>query len=359
MAAFAYYEDKPGSICAPYQLGHELALDARKGYEELYEHFQVPKNCRYVFTSSGADAICQMVYSVVQQVVKKEGKNHFVARSLDEAPIILSCEALEEEACRLTLAQASDKGFMTSEALLEAISPRTALISCSLACALTGVMQPIEEIAAIAKQRGILFHLDVSHCIGKLPISFDELGCDYLTFNAEQFHGLSGTGGLFIKDTAPYTSFTKGQMLSLPLFRSLVEAVRGAKEDELVVCTEVARLRARLEEGLVSQCGDVVVLFENEERLPHISCMSFLGVKSDALCFALSRKNVYASMGGGALQHIQKVLEASGIPKPASQCALTFSLSKDTQEKDVDRAIIIISECVQRLRKTSKMYFTL
>ncbi len=353
LAAFSYYEEKYASPASPHTLGQEVLLDAKKGYAELYELFSADPADHFVFTSSGAEAVSQMIYSVYQEIVKKQGKNHFVCREIDEAPFILSCSRLEEDACKLRLAKVSSNGYITPDALIDAIGPRTALVSCQLASALTGVVQPVDEIAAICKERGILFHLDITHCIGKMPISLKDLSCDFVSFNAEQFHGLRGSGGLFIKKGAPYTPLIPSAPLNIALFRSLVEAVRTAKEELMSFCTEVAQLRGMLEERLAADCPQTHVLFQNEERLSHVSCICFPGVKSDALAFALNRKGLYASIGGENLQHIQRVLEACGVPKSQASCALSFSLSKDTQEQDIERATILVKECLERLRKTT------
>ena len=184
-------------------MGLELFSDMKKYYADIFSLFHAKKEDQFVFTSGGAEAISQIVSSVVKEVVQTKGKNHFIVRAIDEAPAILACSSLEDEACQVSLAKVSSHGYLTPDAFIESITPRTAFFSCSLACALTGVVQPIEEIAAIAKKRGILFHLDVTHAIGKLALNFHELECDYLTFNGDQMHALKGTGGLFAKKEAP------------------------------------------------------------------------------------------------------------------------------------------------------------
>lgn len=352
----SYYEECFGSITSPHQMGQELVQDAQKYYKSLHETFGAENECQFVATSSGAEAVSQIISSVVHEVVRLQGKNHFVCRKNDEAPAILACSTLVDEACTFTLADVSENGYMTEQALIDSITPRTALISCSMACALTGVIQPLDELIAFAKSRAILVHIDATHCIGKIPVHFDDIGCDYLSFNGNQFHALDGTGGFFVKKLTPVKPLIYGKNIHVANLAGLTEAALEAKENETLYCTEVARLREKFESALESK--NAKVLFKDAERLPHISCISFPGIKSEALLFALSRKNISASMGGGPLQHIQRVLEASHIAKPDSQCALTFSLSKDTTESDIDRAIILISECIERLRKTSKVYFS-
>ena len=365
--ALIYFSERFGSVSSPHQMGYDLMQDAQKYYSDIYTFFNVKDDDHFVFTSSGQEAVSQVFHSVKKSRFEKEGKNHFIVRAIDEAAAIYTLSELENDACITTLAPVSPHGYMTLDALKDARHVKTALFSSSLACGLTGVIQPVDELVAFAKEHDILFHLDVSHCIGKLSLDFQELDCDYLSFNGAQFHALHGTGGLFAKNSAPLYPLIHGEneekqnrggVLNMPLFASLAQALDDAKADEMLYCTEICRLRDMFETELTLRCPEASVLFQNEERLPHISCIAFEGIKSEALLFALNRKGVYACMGGGSFQHIAHVLSASGIAPPLSQCALSFSLSKDTQEVEIEQALVIIQDVVKRLKKTSMVYFS-
>jgi cysteine desulfurase len=363
-AMIPYYEEEYGSLSQPHQFGQGLVMDVQRHMAGIYALFDTTEQSRFVFTSSGSEAISQVVASLFHCVTKGEGKNHYVARAIDEASGIMALSSLADDACMLTLAPAGKQGYVTPDAFIEACSPRTALFSCSWASALTGVIQPIEEIAAICKERKILFHLDATHVIGKLAVSFDSLPCDFLTFNGEQFHAPRGTGGLFVKPGAPLVSLIHGEeesklhrgaSFNVPLFAALSQAALDARDSQMMYCTEVARLRDKLETGILAHYPEAKLLFQDQERLPHISCISFYGIKSELLAFALSRRNVFACMGGGPFQHIEKVIDACHVAKPDCQCALSFSLSKDTTEEEIERAIFLICDTAKRLRRSSKV----
>lgn len=363
-AMIPYYEEEYGSLSQPHQFGQGLVMDVERQMAGLYALFDTTEKSSFVFTSSGSEAISQVVASLFHYVTKGEGKNHYIARAIDEAASIMALSALSDDACMLTLVPTSKQGYVTREAFIEACTPRTALFSCSWASALTGVIQPIEEIAAICKERKILFHLDATHVIGKLAVSFDSLPCDFLTFNGEQFHAPRGTGGLFAKPEIPLISlihgeeeqkFYRGASFNVPLFAALSQAALEARDSQMIYCTEVARLRDKLEMGVLAQYPEAKLLFQDQERLPHVSCISFYGIKSELLAFALSRRGVFASMGGGPFQHIEKIVEACHVPKPDSQCALSFSLSKETTEEEIERAIFLICDTAKRLRRASKV----
>jgi cysteine desulfurase len=122
------------------------------------------------------------------------------------------------------------------------------------------------------------------------------------------------------------------------------------------VCTEVARLRDKLEKGVTSGFPQAAVVFRNSERLPHISAMTFSGIANEALLFALNRKGVYASIGGGSFQQIGLILSASGISETLAHTAINFSLSRETSESEIDKAIEIIVETAKRLSKVSTIW---
>lgn len=146
----------------------------------------------------------------------------------------------------------------------------------------------------------------------------------------------------------------RGGALNVALLIAFAEASKETKESENYFCTEVARLRDLFERSISAKLQEAVVLFSEEERLPHISCIAFPGIRNEALLFALNKKNLFASMGGGVFQQIEIVLEAAQIAKNISQSALTFSFSQDTSEADIEKAVTIIEEVVKKMKRLSK-----
>lgn len=339
---------------------HYVAIDT--AVQAIYELFERPQDDRFIFTSSSAEAVSQLVASLLRDKVRQSGKNHFVVSNVSEAPAIFAISHLEDEPCFLQMAKVSSSGYLGLDALIEAVSIRTVLVSLPFACALTGVIQPLEEIAALCKKRGILLHVDATHAVGKWPLDQLQLA-DFVTFNGEQVHAPSGTGGLFAKHGIPIFPLIAGEEeevrlrggpLNVPLLVALGEASREAKESFNLYCTEVARLRALLEERVVAGYPEAEVLFQDEVRLPHVSAITFPGIHSELFAFALNRKGVFACMGGGPFQKMEHVLVASGVEKLKSQCALSFSLSKETQESEIEAASQIIVDTAKRMGRIAK-----
>lgn len=354
LACMPFYEESFASPFSPYRAGQELFLPIETAQKKIFELFGAQAEDQFVFTSSGAEACSIAVHSAFQALTKLGGKNHFVARSIDEAPTVLAISNLEDEGCYLKLAPTAKRGFVTKDALIEAISPRTALVSVSWACGLTGVIQPLEELAEVCRERAIWLHVDATHVVGKLNILFSDLPIDILTFSGHGLHAPVGTGGLFAKKHIPLRPLVFGNPVNVPMLVALGESAHLALETQSLYCTEVARLRDLFEENIRKIYPEACVLLSDEERVPHISAIAFPGIHAELLAFGLSRKGVCASMGGAPFQPMEKVLEACSIDPELARSALAFSLSHDTQEHELERASEIIGEAAKRLRRLSK-----
>jgi len=260
---------------------------------------------------------------------------------------------------------ADKTGRITAQAIADAMTPRTALVSLSWANGLTGVINPIYEIADICNERGVHLHLDASHVLGKIFYDWEDVPAHFLTFSGDQIHAPSGTGGLYIRHDVKCSPFILGGVeqaghragsYSVAGLVALGQAAREALDARDLMCTEVARLRTKLESGIVERVAGAVPFFQDQERLPNCTAIGFPGVVNEALLYLLNRKGVYASIGGGTHQQIGLVLAASGVEHSLAHSAISFSLSRETTEDQVDRAIEIIGECVDRLRKVSHQF---
>ncbi|MEI8366065.1 MAG: cysteine desulfurase family protein [Parachlamydiaceae bacterium] len=357
-----FLTERWGVPSAPHRIGQQLLPAIEEALRGIYALMGAKESDDIVFTSSNAEGINHIILSTYFDVTVHTGKNQFITSTIDEAPQIMAIGRLEQLSCVGKMAPADKHGRVTAEIIAEAMNPRTALVSLSWANALTGVVNPIEEIAAVCKERGVHLHIDASHAIGKLFYEWEDVPAQFLTINGDNIHAPSGTGALFIRGDTKCSPFILGGVeqgghragsYSVAGLVALGQAAREAIDTRDLMCTEVARLRAKLENGLVSKIPDTVVFFRDQERLPHCSAIAFPGVSNEALLYILSRKGVYASIGGGTCQQIGLVLIASGVEESLAHSALSFSLSRETSEDEIDRAIEIIADCVSHLRKIS------
>lgn len=362
---FQFFTDLWGTPSAPHMMGQELFPALEESYRSIYALLGAKENDTFVFTSSGAESVNNVFSSAYLDVTLPTGKNHYVTANIDEAPALMSVGRLEQMHCVGKMVEVNKEGKITAQAIAESITPRTALVSLSWANGLTGVVNPVAEISEICKQRGIALHLEATHILGKLFYELEDINPQFITFNGDNIHAPKGTGGLYIKDGIKCSPLIVGGLeqaghragsVNVPACTALGQAAREALEARDLMCTEVARLRDMLEQGILAAVPDAVAFFQDQERLPNVSAIGIPGVANEAMLFALNRKGVYASIGGGSFQQIGLILMASGVPEVLAHTAISFSLSRDTTEDEVERTIAIVSECAAKLRKISATF---
>lgn len=336
----------------------------QEAYTQIYAFVQACPGDHFVFTSSGAEAVNHAVFSAYLDIARKTGKNHFLCGELDEAPAILALTRLQELGCVFQMVPANSEGVITKEAVQEMITPRTAFLSLSGANGLTGTIQPTQEIGELCKQRGILFHLEASHLLGRVPFTLHESGADVVTFEGEA----AGTGGLFLREGKELSPLIlggneQGGMRGGKVASSaLIELGRSAHEKKQLVdhvCMEVARLKAMFERLLKEKLPGVRILFEQSERLPDITCAQFAGITSDALAFVLKQKGVLATFGGGRFQHLMHLLKACGLSAPEYHTGLSFGFSPRVTQENILIGVEKIVDAVSSLTPVSHHIFTM
>lgn len=361
---FDNHTSNEGTVSAPHRQGQKLLSTCEKAYKQLYEVCGASDHHTFVFTASGAEAINQIAFSTYLEIAKKRGKNHFVTSMIDEAPQVMAFSRLKQEfGCEFSMASVSDKGVVTVEAIAQTITPNTALVSLSWASGLTGVIHPISDIASLCRERGILFHVDASHVIGKLELNFDASGYDFLTFNGDHIGAPKGSGGLFVKQAVPLSPLIlggseqggyRGGSLDVPNLKALADAMVKMENLRDHFGTEIAHFKGHFERRLKKEIPGCCIMFEQTQRLPHISCPCFPRVSGEALAFILNDKEVYASFGGGQMQQISHILQSSQISDKQALCALSFGFSSTQTKEEIDQGVDRIIEAYNQLAKTSR-----
>lgn len=362
-----FYTERWGHPSAPHQAGQELYPAMAESYKAIYAMLGAKDEDDFVFTSSGAEAVNHVILSGYTDITLPTGKNQFVTSNIDEAPAIMAIGRLERLGCVGKMAQADSNGRILVEAIADSITPRTAMVSLGWAHGLTGVINPVAEISALCKERGIALHLDATHILGKIFYEMDEVGAQFITFNGDHLHAPKGTGGLYIKSGVKCSPFILGGIeqaghragnFSVAGLVALGEAANETMDSRDLLCTETARLRDRLERGIQEGFPDAVPFFTDQERLPHCTTIAFPGIANEALLFGLNRKGVFACIGGGSFQQIGLILTASGVQESLANTAISFSLSRETTEDEIERAIDIIVDTAKKLRKVSGVLYS-
>ncbi len=208
----------------------------------------------------------------------------------------------------------------------------------------TGVIQPLQKIASLARAKGWKTHTDASQALGHVPFSFQELGVDLLTLSAHKCGGPAGIGALVMREDLHVAPLIRGGgqeygmragTLSAPLVMGFAAAVKESLQDDL---TPLQRLQQRIENAL----PDAVVYGKNTPRAPHVVCLGMPGVSADLQLMAFDLKGIAVSAGAACSSGTMKfshVLKAMGVPEEEARCAIRVSMGWKTQEQDIDRFI--------------------
>lgn len=348
-----------GVPSAPHRMGQELFPAMEESLRAIYNLVGAKEQDLCLFTSSGAEAVNQAILSAYFEITRVSGKNQFLTSQIEEAPALMSINRLEQLGAVSKLISPNHQGIITPQAVADAISPRTALISLSWANGLTGVVQPIADIAALCHERGICLHVDATHVLGKLFYELNDTSPHFISFNGDQLHAPQGTGGLYVKQGTRCSPFIVGGIeqggyragtINIPGLVALGEAAQEAFEARDFVCTEIARLRNKLEEGIQAEFSEAIPLFQDQERLPNCTTIVFPGILNESLLFMLNRKNIYANIGGGSFQQLSLILKTCGVEESTAQGAISFALSRYTTEEEIDLAIPQIGEAARKLK---------
>lgn len=313
------------------------------------------------FTSGGSEADNQALISAAA-LGKKQGKCHIVSTAMEHHAILHTLEALQAEGFTVTLLRPQADGIVTATQVAEAITDTTCLVSVMYANNETGAIQPIREIGALCRKRGVLFHTDAVQAAGHLTIDVQRDNIDMLSLSAHKFHGPKGIGLLFAKSNIQLTSLIRGGgqergkragTENLPGITGLAAALKDAQENMQQNTAYITGLRDALRNGL-DKIDGAGFNGSREHCLPGTVNYSFQGVNGETLLSLLSNEGICCSSGSacsaGSLEP-SHVLLALGLSKETAQSALRFSLCEYNTMDEVQTIITKVTEAVNRLRR--------
>lgn len=313
------------------------------------------------FTSGGSEADNQALISAAA-LGKKQGKCHIVSTAMEHHAILHTLEALQAEGFTVTLLRPQADGIVTATQVAEAITDTTCLVSVMYANNETGAIQPIREIGALCRKRGVLFHTDAVQAAGHLTIDVQRDNIDMLSLSAHKFHGPKGIGLLFAKSNLQLTSLIRGGgqergkragTENLPGIIGLAAALKDAQENMQQNTAYITGLRDALRNGL-DQIDGTSFNGSRAHCLPGTVNYSFQGVNGEALLSLLSNEGICCSSGSacsaGSLEP-SHVLLALGLSHETAQSALRFSLCEYNTMDEVQTIITKVTEAVNRLRR--------
>ncbi len=319
-----------------------------------------------VFTSGGTEADNLAIFGAVRSSGKPS--RHVVTTALEHPAVLNACGQLEREQVRVTYVQPDGRGVIDPGDVGNAICPDTVLVSVMHANNETGVLQPVGEIAAIAREAGVPLHVDGVQAAGKIAVDVRRLGADFYAISGHKFHAPKGIGVLYVREGSRLEPILAGGRHEHGL-RPGTENVPGAVamgaaahwmganlEEE---GARLAQLRNRLEHGILAAVPHASVNGAGAPRVPNTTNLRFDGLDGEALVIALDLQGFAVSTGSacssGAVEP-SHVLLAMGLSRDQARSSLRFSLGRANDEPQVDALIAAVESSVARLRKLSPVY---
>ena len=359
---------------------HHYGQHARAAVEKARASVAALVNARpaeIVFTSGGTEADNLGIFGLVQR------GDHVITSAIEHSAVMNSCKRLEQMGCEVTYVPVNARGEIYAGNVEMALRPNTRLISIMMANNETGVIQPVEEIGKIAQEADVFFHTDAVQAAGKVPIDVQKIACDALSISGHKIHAPQGTGALYIKKGTliqpqiyggSHERQRRAGTENLPGIVGLGKAAEISKQWLLSPSTptsggdgapasggpaEMAAMRDRLQDAILSAMEDVGVNGLGAPRVPNTTNLWFDHIEGEALVIALDLKGLAVSSGAacssGAIEP-SHVLLAMGLPHQRARASIRVSLGKQTTNEDIDFAIKVIPETVARLREISPVY---
>jgi cysteine desulfurase len=313
-----------------------------------------------LFTSGGTESNNYAIIGTA--LAKREQGNHIVTSQVEHPAVLEVCRFLEGTGFSVTYLPVDEFGSVSVRQLEDALDPRTILVTIMHANNEVGTIQPVEEISAVVRGRGITFHTDAAQSLGKIPTDVLGLGVDMLTVAGHKIYAPKGIGALYLKKGVVLSPFMFGagqEMGKRPGTENVLEIVGLGKACEIAArdldknMIRMKNTRDRLHQGLVNALGDVRLNGHPDRRLPNTLSLSFKNLEAQAILEVIGL-DVAASAGAACHSdrvEVSHVLRAMGVELDWAKGTLRLSTGRMTSSEEIERAILVIVEAVKGLRQ--------
>jgi cysteine desulfurase len=364
-----------GNPSSVHQAGREAKAAIERARELVARALRATSN-EIVFTSGGTEADNAAIIGAA--LARQQQGKHIVTTSMEHHAVLNTCEFLEQLGFDVTYVDPDEHGVVTVEAIEKALRPDTQVVSVMSVNNETGAIQPIPEIGALVRERGIVMHTDAVQALGLLELDVQALHVDLLSISAHKAHGPKGVGALYVHHNLKWTPYLHGGQQerkrragteNLPGIVGMGEAVRRSVEDREAKLTQIRELREAMLNVFTRELDPSLYILNSPKAgggassasswqagscLPSILNLSFPGVSAERLLMNLDMQGIAASSGSactaGALQP-SHVLTAMGLPQERVMSAIRFSFSGHNTVGEVTEAAAKTADVVKRLHR--------
>ena len=361
-AMLPYFTEQFGNASSMHSFGNRVAHGLKAARVAVQQLLGAESDSEIIFTSCGTESDSTAILSALKA---QTGRNQIITTVVEHPAILALCEHLEKEGAVVHRLKVDRKGRLDLDEYKALLSPRTAIVSVMWANNETGTLFPVEEMAAMAKTVGAMFHTDAVQAVGKVPIDLGRSRIDMLSLSGHKLHAPKGIGALYLRRNTRFRPLLRGghqERGRRAGTENSASIVGLGKAAELAMANlayenlEVKRLRDRLEAGLLGQVPHAFVTGDPANRLPNTANIAFEYVEGEAILLLLNKQGIAASSGSactsGSLEP-SHVMRAMGLPYTAAHGTIRFSLSRYTTEEEIDRVIASVPPIIAQLRKLS------
>lgn len=364
-AMLPYFTEEYGNASSIYALGR----NAKKALETARESIAASIGAQpseIYFTSCGSESDNWAIRSVCERLAAK-GQKHIVTSVFEHHAVLHTCQALEKLGFEVTYLPVYENGIVKTEDVRNAIREDTALVTIMYANNEIGTVQPIEEIAAICREKNVIFHTDAVQAVGHVKIDVHAQGIDMLSISGHKIHAQKGIGALYVRKGIPMTNLIFGGAQernrragteNIPAIMGLAKAMELANTDIEERAEKTSRLRDRLIDGLL-KLPRTRLNGDRVKRLPGTVNVSIEGIEGESLLLMLDMNGICASSGSactsGSLDP-SHVLLSLGLKHEVAHGSLRLSINEETTDEDVDYILEVVPKVVKRLREMSPLW---
>ncbi len=316
------------------------------------------------FTGSGTESDNFAIRGVLDASADKED---LIISAIEHPAVIQTANYLETKGNKVSYVPVDEHGLIDLDFLKDAITPQTALISIMQANNELGTIQPIEDVAKIAREQGVLVHTDAVQAFGKIPVNVKDLGVDLLSVSAHKIYGPKGIGALYIRKGTKISPLIYGghqeremragteNTIGIVGFGEAVRILREHRGDDI---KRVDKLADRLKKGIEEKIPKVKFNGHEKKRVKWTLNYAYPGLEAEAILLALATKDIYVSTGSACSEDsedVSHVLSAIGLRPEIARSSIRMSLGRFNTEEDIDIVLRELPEIVENLRKISAL----